>query len=232
MSDSAADGHTFTPFDTDLAAMRGMVDVIAQRVERQVVRGVDAVLAGDLRQVMQVLADEREVNDLCVATDAHCGRVIARHQPTAIDLREVVAAMHMVNDMERIGDEAKKVALRAQLVAERGLPVDAAPLAEMSRIVVGMLRGALDAFRQRDASAAAVLAQRDRRVDALRDETVAALTARMAADSSSVPQALALVFVVQSLERMGDHAREIADYVVHVAAGVDVRHRPAARPGA
>jgi phosphate transport system protein len=232
MSESASDRHTFTPFDTDLAAMRGMVDVIAQRVERQVVRGVDAVLAGDLAQVMQVLAEEREINDLCVAADAHCSHLIARHQPTAIDLREVVAAMHMVNDMERIGDEAKKVALRAQLIAERGLPVDVAPLAEMSGTVMGMLRGALDAFRQRDASAAAVLAQRDRRVDALRDQTVAALTARMAADAAIVPQALALVFVVQSLERMGDHAREIADYVVHVAAGVDVRHRPAERPGA
>lgn len=216
--------HTFKQFDTDIDTMRSAVSMMGGLVERQFVRAVDAVQYGDLRLVTQVLEDERVVNQLHLESDLRCNQMIARRQPIAVDLREIIAVIHTINDLERIGDEAKKIALKAKNFVEGRLPVPFEPIGRMAEIVVEMLRGAIDAFVRQDAGAAARLTSRDDEVDALRDSLVAQLISRMTDDPTTVSDALALVFIVQSIERVGDHAKNVAEYVVHVVSGVDPRH--------
>jgi phosphate transport system protein len=216
--------HTFRQFDTDIDAMRSAVSMMGGLVERQFIRAVDAVRYADLRLVTQVLEDERVVNQLHLESDLRCNQMIARRQPIAVDLREIIAVIHTINDLERVGDEAKKIALKAKSFVESKLPVPFEPIARMADIVVEMLRGAIDAFVRQDAGAAARLTSRDHEVDALRDRMVSELIGRMTDDPATVSDALALVFVVQSIERVGDHAKNVAEYVVHVVSGVDPRH--------
>jgi phosphate transport system protein len=216
--------HTFKQFDTDIDMMRSAVSMMGGLVERQLVRAVDAVRHGDLRLVTQVLEDERVVNQLHLESDLRCNQMIARRQPIAVDLREIIAVIHTINDLERIGDEAKKIALKAKNFVDGRLPVPFEPIGRMTDIVAEMLHGAIDAFVRQDAGAAARLTMRDDEVDALRDSLVVQLIGRMTDDPESVSDALALVFVVQSIERVGDHAKNVAEYVVHVVSGVDPRH--------
>jgi len=216
--------HTFRQFDTDIERMRSAVSMMGGLVERQLVRAVDAVRDGDLHLVTQVLEDERVVNQLHLESDLRCNQMIARRQPIAVDLREIIAVIHSINDLERVGDEAKKIALKARQFVGAPLPIPFEPILRMSEIVVEMLRGAIDAFVRQDEGAAARLSMRDDEVDALRDELVGQLIKRMIDDPDVVSNALALVFIVQSIERVGDHAKNIAEYVVHVVSGVDPRH--------
>jgi len=216
--------HTFRQFDTDIERMRSAVSMMGGLVERQFLRAVDAVRDGDLHLVTQVLEDERVVNQLHLESDLRCNQMIARRQPIAVDLREIIAVIHSINDLERIGDEAKKIALKARQFVGAPLPIPFEPVLRMSEIVVEMLRGAIDAFVRQDEGAAVRLSMRDDEVDALRDELVGQLIKRMIDDPDVVSNALALVFIVQSIERVGDHAKNIAEYVVHVVSGVDPRH--------
>lgn len=216
--------HTFRQFDTDIDAMRSAVSMMGGLVERQLIRAVDAVRTGDLRLVMQVLDDERRVNQLHLETDLRCNQIIARRQPIAVDLREIIAVIHTINDLERVGDEAKKIALKARDFAEVELPIAFEPVQRMADLTVDMLRGAIDAFVRHDASAFEALHARDGEVDALRDALVAQLVQRMGSQVESVPESLALAFVVQSIERIGDHSKNIGEYIVHVVSGVDLRH--------
>ena len=216
--------HTFKQFDTDIDAMRSAFTTMGGLVERQVIRAIDAVRHGDLRLAAQVMADERQVNQFHIESDLRCNQVIARRQPIAVDLREIIAILHSVNDLERIGDEAKKIALKAPLFASQAMPIPFEPIMSMADLAVDMLRGAIDAFMRQDASAADVMTERDREVDTLRDDMIKALVARMSTDATTVQESLALVFIVQSIERIGDHAKNIAEYVVNVVSGVDPRH--------
>ncbi|MFN7645663.1 MAG: phosphate signaling complex protein PhoU [Burkholderiales bacterium] len=216
--------HTFRQFDTDIERMRSAITMMGGLVERQFLRAVDAVRDGDLHLVTQVLEDERVVNQLHLESDLRCNQMIARRQPIAVDLREIIAVIHSINDLERIGDEAKKIALKSRQFVGAPLPIPFEPILRMSEIVVEMLRGAIDAFVRQDEGAAARLSMRDDEVDALRDELVGQLIKRMIDDPEVVSSSLALVFIVQSIERVGDHAKNIAEYVVHVVSGVDPRH--------
>ncbi|MFT4100414.1 MAG: phosphate signaling complex protein PhoU [Burkholderiaceae bacterium] len=224
--------HTTTAFDADIDTMRSVIITMGGLVEKQFTRSVDAVRYGDLRLITQVLTDEETVNQLHLQTDMLCNQILARRQPFAVDLRAVLAAIHTVNDLERVGDEAKKIALKArdmEASAQRlGLPVESIyPIAEDVR---KMLAQALDAFVRHDTSVAAVLARSDEAVDLQRSELRKALMGWMAGtpeaprSSEAVSAALDLIFVVQSIERVGDHAKNIAEYVVKVVEGVDLRH--------
>ena len=216
--------HTHKAFDTDIDTLRSSVTTMGGLVERQFVRAIDAVRYGDLRRVMDVLTDEETVNRMHVETDLRCNQVIARRQPIAVDLRETIAVIHSINDLERIGDEAKKIALKAKDFNGRPLPIDLDKIQRMADLVVAMLGAAIDAFVRHDTAVSASRAERDRAVDQLRDGLIEELIATMAADSRCVSDALALVFIVQSIERVGDHAKNIAEYVVQIVEGIDPRH--------
>jgi phosphate transport system protein len=216
--------HTYSQFDTDLQRLRSASTTMAGLVERQLIRAVDAVLNEDLGRVAQVLVDETEVNRMHVQTDLLCNQMIAKLQPIAVDLREILAALHMNNDLERIGDEAKKIALKARMLGPRPLPIPGDRIGKMADIACDMLRLAVDAYIRQDAEVAVALIRRDREVDALRNELTEELTAVMTANPAAVSPALALIFVVQSIERVGDHATNISEYVVTVVDGTDTRH--------
>jgi phosphate transport system protein len=218
--------HTLTAFDVDIDGMRSAVITMGGLVEKQFIRAVDAIRYCDLRLISQVLSDEEIVNKLHIQADLLCNQILARRQPFAVDLREVIAAIHSVNDLERVGDEAKKIALKARDLetnAQRlGLPLDRVhAMAESARV---MLAEALDAVVRHDPGVAAQLVQRDLEVDAQRDALRKDLMQRMASDPETVSAALDLIFVVQSIERVGDHAKNISEYVVNVVQGVDLRH--------
>ena len=222
--------HTYRQFDADIDSLRSAFTTLGGLVERQLLRAIDAVRYGDLRLTTAVLVDERQINQMQVESDLRCNQIIAKRQPIAIDLREIIGVIHGVNDLERIGDEAKKIALKAQQFVDGKLPIPFDPVLQMTEIVADMLRSAIDSFLRQDEAAAERLIQRDIEVDALRDELISALMRRMSEDPTRVSEALSLVFVVQSLERVGDHAKNIAEYIMHVVSGIDSRHpvRPSA----
>ena len=216
--------HTTSQFDTELKALRHAATTMGQMVERQFIRAVDAVRLEDLGMAAQVLADEAEVNRMHVQTDLRCNRIIARRQPIAVDLREIIAILHINNDLERIGDEAKKIAFKARDLQGRTLPIDTEIIEKMAATASDMVRCAVEAFEKRDPKVSQILAQRDAEVDAYRDGMITELVGSMAKDPKIVATALALVFIVQSIERVGDHAKNVAEYVVNVVEGVDTRH--------
>ncbi len=216
--------HTARSFDADIDHLRSNVLKMGGLVERQVQRAVDGIRLMDLALVAEVLSDEEVVNRLHVQTDLMCNRVIAKRQPIAIDLREIIAILHMINDLERVGDEAKKVALKVRRLGGKSLPLPVQPISAMAAEACDMLRLALDAFVRQDTRIAQALSERDRNLDGQRDAIVADLLANMASAPATIGTAMDLVLVVQSLERVGDHAKNIAEYVVNVVEGVDSRH--------
>lgn len=228
-----ASEHTDKAFDADIDGMRTAVTTMGGLVERQVRRAADALRRNDLGLVAEVLADEQVVNRLHVQADLLCNQIIARRQPIAVDLREVIAAIHTINDLERVGDEAKKIAYKTRHLdaypGRESLPMER--IQTMADRVGGMLGQALDAFVRHDAQTSARLAELDRGIDRLRNELSDELVARMSSDAGSITAAMDLMFVVQSLERVGDHAKNIAEYVVHVVEGIDPRHVAAGGSG-
>jgi len=225
--------HTLKAFDADIDGMRSTVMTMGGLVEKQVGRAIDAIEHRDLGLVSQVLVDEDIVNQYHLQADLLCNRILAKRQPLAVDLREVIGSIHTVNDLERIGDEAKKIALKARGLdraeGREQLPFD--EVRGMADSVRLMLQQALDAFVRHDTLVAARLVARDQQVDGLRDSLNAKLLARMAEGHLVIQPAMDLVFVVQSLERIGDHAKNIAEYVVNVVEGVDMRHAASAAGG-
>jgi phosphate transport system protein len=221
--------HTSKSFDSDIQGMRNAVIRIGGMVEQQVIRASDALLNANLSLVAQVLADEEIVNRLHMQADMMCQQVIARRQPIAVDLREVIAALHAINDLERIGDEAKKIALKARHLASPEASHFSGHWArqqfqEMSGMASEMLASALDAYVHHDNSVAAKLALRDKMLDDLREQINASLLLHMASQPEDIQAAMEMVFAAQAMERIGDHAKNISEYVVSVVDGVDMRH--------
>jgi phosphate transport system protein len=218
--------HTNKAFDTDMDGMRSAVSVMGGLVEKQIERAVMACTRLDLALAAQVLSDELVVNNLHMQCDLLCNQIIARRQPIAVDLREVIASIHTVNDLERIGDESKKIVIKArslqQLSSLHGLPLQT--IEQMGLQAAAMTRKALNAFVRQDTNAAKALAEADSELDAMRDSLHQELMVLMAQQSELVTTCVDLVFIVQSIERIGDHAKNIAEYIVHVVDGVDMRH--------
>ena len=219
--------HTVKAFDDDMDRVRSIVVAMGGLVEKQFTRALDAVRHGDLRLASIVLAEESMVNQMQVQADLLCNQVIARRQPIAIDLREIIGAIHTIHDLERIGDEAKKIALRSKgietYVGRSSLPLERVmSMAEHARSMLGR---ALDAMVRHDAELAATVSALDAEVDRERDALQGELLTRMGTDPSAIAAALDLMFVVQSIERIGDHAKNLAEYVIHIVEGVDTRHR-------
>ncbi len=224
--------HTLKAFDADIDGIRSTVMTMGGLVEKQVARAVEAVEYSQLRLISLVLVDEEVVNQYHLQADLLCNQILAKRQPFAGDLREVIGAIHTVNDLERIGDEAKKIALRARDLdqhAGRGsLPFDR--VRQMSEVVRSMLSQALDSVVRHDASMAQRLKVRDAEVDRLRDALNAELLQKMAGEPGTISAAMDLVFVIQSLERIGDHAKNISEHVFNIVEGVDMRHIPTGSP--
>jgi phosphate transport system protein len=220
--------HISKQYDQDLEAIRSRMMQMGGLVESQIRTAVDGYLDGNLERIEQVIAADAKVNELEVAIDDDLRHVIVRRQPAASDLRLIMAVSKTVTDLERIGDEAAKIARMAKEIhsataARMGRP-RLATMIHVSEISIGMLRKALDAFARLDASAAAKVIAEDAAIDAEFRAILRQLVTFMMEDPRTISTSLHIVWVAKAFERIGDHAKNIAEQVIYIVKGRDVRH--------
>jgi phosphate transport system protein len=221
--------HTSKDFDQALGRARDLVGRMAARVERQLADAMESLQTGSPTLIAQILRHEAEINGLERAIDEFSGQIIARRHPAARDLRLVVSLLGATTDLERVGDEAKKIALYARSIAAAGRPVllRVVELRPMAALVRDMLRQASQALEALDPNAAAALVRRDLEVNDTFRAVLARLAGFMVEDPRAISLCLDILFVAKSLERIGDHAKNIGEHVVYASMGKDVRHASA-----
>jgi phosphate transport system protein len=199
---------------------------MAVRVERQLADAIESLRSGSPTLIAEILRHETEINDLERAIDEFSGQIIARRHPAARDLRLVVSLLGITTDLERVGDEAKKIALYARSISASGRSVlpRVVELRPMTALVRDMLQQANQAVEALDSNAAAALVRRDLDVNESFRAVLARLAGFMVEDPRAISACLDIIFVAKSLERIGDHAKNIGEHVVYAAMGKDVRH--------
>jgi phosphate transport system protein len=218
--------HISTQYDTDLEEIRTRMLQMGGLVEQQLRQAVQAYGTGDKDLIAEVRANEDRVNALEVEMDERCNHVIARRQPAAGDLRLVMAVVKVVTDLERIGDEAAKIARIARQMHERGIAelIGFSDITVTANMALGMLKDALDAFARIDTVAAERIVKQDRQIDNEFRSILRELITFMMEDPRTISTALDVVWIAKALERIGDHAKNISEYVIFVAEGTDIRH--------
>jgi phosphate transport system protein len=222
--------HTSKQFDAEMEAIRSGVLAMGGLVETQFRRAVEALRApGDVDVVTLVASDEQAINRMQMDIDQQCSQIIAKRQPAAIDLRMILTVVKIVNELERIGDEIKKIAYKAQQMQrpERLTTVRVDVITRAAGLAEENLQLALDAFARLDVNAAATVVSNDEAIDAAFLAILRQLISYMMEDPRTITPALEIVFIAKSIERVGDHAKNIAENVVHVVRGKDVRHATA-----
>jgi len=221
--------HTSKQYDQDLEAIRTRTLQMGGLVESQIRAAVDGYLTGDVTTIDNVIANDAKVNELELAIDDDLRHVIVRRQPAATDLRLIMAVSKTVTDLERIGDEAAKIARMAKEIHTGTAKLTRPRLATMnhvSEISCGMLRKALDAFARLDAAAAARVIGEDAAIDTEFRAILRQLVTFMMEDPRTISNSLHIVWVAKAFERIGDHAKNIAEQVIYIVKGRDVRHAP------
>ena len=220
--------HTHKQFDAEMEAIRSGVLAMGGLVETQLARAIAVARRrrGGGRASTQVGAVEQQINQMQMTIDQQCSQIIAKRQPAAIDLRMILTITKIVNDLERIGDEVKKVAYKAAQTrgSTRLTQVRHHDVARAAGLAQEMLQMALDVFARLDAAAAADVINRDEEIDAAFHAILRQLISYMMEDPRTISSALEIVFIAKSVERIGDHAKNIAEAVVQVVRGKDVRH--------
>ncbi len=217
--------HISQQFNEELEAIRHKVLTMGGLVEEQIENATAALVSGDVEQAEGVISRDYQVNAYEVAIDEESIQILARRQPAAGDLRLIVAVIKTITDLERMGDQAEKVARMAIHLADMERPKNQySELEHLSDQVRKMLRGALDAFARMDAEAAASVAQEDLKVDAEYDAIMRQMITFMMEDPRNVRRTLDTMWSARALERIGDHARNICEYVIYLVKGKDVRH--------
>ena len=222
--------HINRQYDQDLEAIRGRTMQMGGLVEAHIRSAIAGYLDGDVERATQVIAGDSKVNDLELAIDNDLGQIIVRRQPAASDLRLILAASKIVTDLERIGDEATKIARTARDIHANGpMPgTRIVPIVHLSEVAIGMLRRALDAFARTDAAAAARVCAEDAAIDEEFRAILRQLITHMMEDPRTISTSMMVVWLAKAFERIGDHAKNIAEYVIFIAKGRDVRHIPLA----
>ena len=217
--------HTIKQFDVDLENIRNKVMQMGGLVELQLTNAMNGLETGDTALIDAVIEQDHDVNRHEVELDEACTHVIALRQPAAVDLRMVMMVIKTITDLERIGDEAKKIAKMARAIhgSDTGFAprIHLRPLADQA---IQMLRRALDAFARVDPSVSAQIVRQDKAVDEGFKGAMCQLIPFMMEDPRTISSALDLIFVARAIEREGDHAKNISEYVVYMAKGRDVRH--------
>jgi phosphate transport system protein len=217
--------HTLKQFDQDLENIRTRVLQMGGRVEQQIVRAMEGLTEGDLVLIDQVIENDHQVNRDEVELDEACNNIIARRQPTAVDLRMVMTVVKTITDLERCGDEAKKIAKLSKQLHSADTPfVPRVELRHVANLAVSMLRKALDAFARVDVNTAAQVVRQDKEVDTEFKGIMRQLITFMMEDPRTISRSIEMLFVAKAIERIGDHAKNISEYVVYMAKGRDVRH--------
>ncbi len=217
--------HTSKQFDTELETVRTRVLQMGGLVEEQIQRAIDALSSGNMDEIERVKQNDHRVNAMEVELDEACSHIIARRQPAAGDLRLIIAVVKTITDLERIGDEAEKIARMAKLIheAER-LHMPRVDLQHVANLAIAMLRSALDTFARLDSKAAQRVVQQDEAVDSEFRSILRELITFMMEDPRTISRCLEVLFVAKALERIGDHSKNMAEYVIYMVEGRDVRH--------
>jgi phosphate transport system protein len=217
--------HISRRFNEDLEGLRSRVLAMGGLVEEQVAKALDALVNGDSQLGLQVAQDDDKVNEMEVAIDEECNRVLARRSPTASDLRLIVAIIKTITDLERIGDEAEKIGFLASRLASVERPSNNyREIQHLGRHVVQMVRDSLDAFARLDTEAAVKVVKADSVVDEEYELISRQSITFMMEDPRTIRRVLDVMWAARALERVGDHAKNICEYVVFMVQGEDVRH--------
>jgi phosphate transport system protein len=220
------ENHIMTQFDEELEEIRTQLMEMGGKVEQQLKNAIQAVIKADSSLAEEVIKEERLVDEMEVDIDEACILIIARRQPAASDLRFVMMVTKAINDLERIGDEARKIANHAVILSEQeGLSQGYKEVRHLGDSVSGMLANALDAFARFDVDAAMKTLEEDAQVDLDYKSALRELVTYMMEDPRSISRAINILWVVRSLERIGDHAKNLCEQIVYVVKGKDIRHQ-------
>ncbi len=222
----ASTEHTSKQFDAELEAVRARVLQMGGMVESQIRLAVEALTNGDVSLMNRVIEDDHRVNAMEVEIDESCNQIIARRQPAAGDLRMVMTVIKTITDLERIGDEAEKIARMAKLLSQKerlNLP-RYTEIKHAADLALDMLRKSLDAFARLEMSTAAQVVRQDEQVDEEFRSIMRYLITFMMEDPRTISTSLEILFVAKAIERIGDHAKNMSEYVVYMVKGRDVRH--------
>ena len=218
--------HISKQFDAELESIRASVLQMGGLVESQIKSAIESLVGSDVALMNRVIEEDHRVNAMEVKIDEACSQMIARRQPTAGDLRLVMTVVKTITDLERIGDEAEKIARMAKMLSQKN--VLAIPryheIKHASEIAVDMLRKALDAFARLDVVMAAQVVRQDDQVDEEFRGIMRYLITFMMEDPRTISTALEILFIAKAIERIGDHAQNMAEYVIYMVKGRDVRH--------
>src|SRR4051794_6119990 len=224
----AVSEHLSKKFDAELESIRSRVLEMGGLVESQIRRALDSLQAGNLALLDDVIATDHKVNGMEVSLDGACSHVIVKRQPAANDLRLIFAITKTVTDLERIGDEAQKVARMGKRIHEREDPngrlTRTADVRHAAEVVLSMLRRALDAFARLDTTSAQEVIEQDALIDKEFQSLLRELVTYMMEDPRTITTSLDVIWVAKAIERMGAHAKNMAEYVIYIVKGTDVRH--------
>jgi phosphate transport system protein len=217
--------HSSSQYNEEMESIRTHLMEMGGLVEKQVGDALQALLAGDSELAEQVLTVEDRVDNLEKKIDEECARVLALRAPAASDLRMLIAVSKCVSDLERIGDESAKIAAMAIQLAEEGeSPSGYVEARHIGNHVRRMLHSALDAFARFDADKAVEVAGEDAQIDMEYRSAMRSLVTFMMEDPRSISRVLNVIWTLRSLERVGDHSRNICEQIIYLVKGKDVRH--------
>jgi len=217
--------HISRRFNKDIEDLRNKVLAMGGVVEAQLAKAITAIVSGDSELGLQVAEDDYKVNELEVGIDEECSRILARRSPAASDLRLIVAIIKTITDLERIGDEAEKIGFLASKLAGMDRPSDSyRELRTLGTHVSHMLRDAMNAFARLDVDEAFEVVREDEQVDEEYDAIQRQCITFMMEDPRSIKRVMNVTWTARSLERIGDHAKNICEYVIYMVRGRDVRH--------
>jgi phosphate transport system protein len=222
------DKHLSSQFDSDLNSLCSKLLEMGGMVESQTSTAMRAFSEMDLDICNQVIEREKAVNDFEIEVDSACTEIIARRQPTARDLRLVMAVSKAIANLERAGDEAERVAKRTKRIIEAGLNhnINVAEIKISGQMATSLLRRSLDAFARLDTIAAAEVVKEDKQIDEEFRAFVRKLIVYMMEDPSLITTGLDMLTIAKAIERIGDHSKNIAEFVIYIVKGADVRHIP------
>jgi phosphate transport system protein len=216
--------HTLDEFEAALCSLRDNVLMMAALTERLLAAAGEALFARSHEAGERAIADDSEIDALEKSVDEESVAILVRFQPMANDLREVVAAMRVGSNLERVADQAVSIARRARRLNESTTLPETAELRKIFDLAAGIFRDSVRSFAERNEELARTLKERDRTLDARQHEEIRNLTARMAEDTPRIKDYLDLVLIARNIERIGDHATNIAEDAVFAASAEDIRH--------
>ena len=211
-------------FEAELQALRNQLLTMGGLVEERVHRAVHALIHRHEEEAQRIIATDKEINDLQIDIDDRCLKLLATQTPLAVDLRLITSAMKINADLERVGDQAVNIAESVLVLLPQPPLKPLIDIPRMAEIAEKMIRDALDAFVKKDAALARDVLHRDDEVDELKDQVFRELLTYMMADPGTIQRALSLILISRNLERIADHATNIAEDVIFIVEAKDVRH--------